>query len=984
MYAQDIPLDSIYKRSDIVFTVAQSGTVYNQFNADMVSWGWLPIPLTPDKISDWKGTVNGVRFYGVRYQGRVEIDAGWKNMLDYDRTGFEDDIITTLGGTKLVSPWFAGRYHYGYPAYWFCTNSEGFRDFLRYQVSVVVSGEVNSIMFDGQTGAAQAVKSAGGCFCDYCTVGFKAFMQEKYSAQELQIKGISDIETFHYGDYLKAKGWSESSYKNESGKTNPGIPLFTDFQEYQYRSLSRLTSDLSYYADSLAGKPVVFSSSSNPDQYHRSVFVPEVAYYTQEMHQQASSLKVPFDPVLNYTMAEALGKGMDLTGIPQWDWNVMFEKDRPALVRTWIVQAYAYGARFMVPIWNWAGGTDYYYGKPYDYEYIYDFIHKHSELFDGYNLSAQVGLIMPYEGLRYGSNIINAAIREMIEQNIPFQLVISGSKWWDRELDEFELKRSMAIAVTSDSKYLTDREKTMLNRYNARSANASDTADMFTILPRQIDVSTGNEKVTVVPRVNPDSPDVPYVIHLVNRQYNESVIAMDTVRDFKVSFMNSLFNRKIISATLLRPGNDSLELVMDSIEGGFIVEIPELVQWGLIRLKSNPTSKLTFRIYGKSDSGEASLLPEAEIRTNRNFVKTGPGGEVAIRQVPGEITYSIDKKGYAPTDGTFSFIHDSILLDTLDYTTYNMTIHVTDDLSGEDLPDVEVSYGELSGTTDGSGMVVFSGLEYGTLSLSMARDHYSTYRLESLEVFSDTTMGFSLSRNNYLARFHVVDSLNGSELQGVDVWFDQKYRYTGPDGKVAISAPFGEREFTMALEDYDTIHGSLSLMADTILMLQMRRIWSSVAFRVKNNGASVYKAVVTLNSISKETNTVGMVGFNEVPVFELLGYNVSKDGFKLVEGNLYLIGDTTVQVNLSGVGIEDKLSGEIYIYPNPAKEKLFIAGPDDEMSVELMDMTGRIMISRSLARKENKLLLGAIPPGVYLLKVTGEDSKTWFFRIVRE
>ena len=86
-------LDSVYKKSDVVFTVTQSSDVYQQFNADMISWGWLPTPLTESKISSWKNKVRAVQANGVRYQGRTEVDAGWKNMIAYDPDGFEDNII---------------------------------------------------------------------------------------------------------------------------------------------------------------------------------------------------------------------------------------------------------------------------------------------------------------------------------------------------------------------------------------------------------------------------------------------------------------------------------------------------------------------------------------------------------------------------------------------------------------------------------------------------------------------------------------------------------------------------------------------------------------------------------------------------------------------------------------------------------------------------------------------------------------------------
>lgn len=976
-------LDSVYKKSDIVFTVTQSADVYRQFNADMISWGWLPTPLSESKISSWKNTVKLVQSNGLRYQGRTEVDAGWKNMIAYDPDGFEDDIVTTLDGKKVVSPWFEGRYYLGHPAYWFCTNSAGFQDFLRHQVSMLVSGGVNSILFDAQVGTPLPVKQAGGCFCHHCVAGFRSYMQEKFSIQDLKDKGIEDAANFNYGDYLRNLGWNETSYKQQSRSDYPSIPLFGDFQEYQYRRLNDLSSELSRLADQLAGKPLVFSSSSNPGQHFRSVFVPEIDYYTQELHLYASRLRVPTEPILNYAMADALKKGMDLTGIPQWDWNVIYAKDRPALVRSWIAQAYAYGARFIVPIWNWAGGTDFYYGDPKEYEFIYDFIHTNSTLFDGYELSAQVGLLMPYEGTRYGTENVDQAIKNLIVENIPFNLVISGGKWWNKKLEEWDLKRFDLLALSPDMQYLNITEKALADRYKTKSSGSADTTSMFAILPRQIDVSAGNEKVNVVPRVNHDSPEVPYVVHLVNMQYNEAEIAMDTVKDFTISFKHSLFNRDIIEATLLRPGEPSLDLEMDSIKNGFSVSIPELAQWGLIRMKSDPASEVKYQIYGRNEDGEVWLLPEAEIKTGRNYIKTNSEGETSIWQVPGAISYEVKRKGYASSAGDFYFTGDTIIQDTLDYETYKLTVHVSDGLTEEAIQDAIVSFGDFHGLSDASGIFEVSDQRYGIYSLEISRDQYNTIRRE-VELYSDSLFEVTLPRNIYSVTFHMVDSVLGSDLQGVEILLNGKRRISGSDGLLAVTSPFGDWDYSISKENYDSNRGTLSLYSDTLIMRKMKRIHSSVVFRISSNGSGVYKALVNLNGISGESNSVGMLGFTQVPVYENLEYKVNKEGFQPVEGELWLTGDTTIQVDLGITGMESSARQRITVYPNPVNNELTVSGLQGENFIQLLDLTGRILISDRYHTDQVKLQLDDLTSGTYILKVRPEEAESTIIMIAKE
>jgi len=976
-------LDTIFKRSDVVFTGSQSQELVDIYQPDLIGWGWLPRPLIPAKLSAWREEVQNAQHAGSRYQARFEVDAGWKNMIDYDPDGFQDDIVTTLGGTRVVSPWFEGREYKDYPAYLFCTNASGFRDFLRFQVEEIVSGGVNSIMFDGQTGTPLSVRNHGGCFCSHCMEGFRDYMKENYSQEQLAGKGIGEIESFHYGSFLAARGWSEADYKGQSYKANPTIPLFDNFQEYQYDALSQLTSELSQYADLKAGRQVIFSTSSPPHRYTRSVLTGEVDHFTLELSQKASSLEVPFEPVLNYTLADALGKGLILNGSPQQDWSVMYQKDRPALIRSWIAQAYAYGACFMVPVRNWAGGYDYHVADPEHFEYMYDFIHNQADLFDGYELFSKVGLLLPYEGLRYGQKVADDAIRNLMKENIPFHLVISGSNWWDRELDEWDLKRSDALVLTSDVSHMLSGDRSLLNQYENRSAGSGDTTALFQILPRQVTVSAGNENVTVVPRENPDSPEFPYVVHLVNRMYNESTLSMDTLRSFSVNFSKSLFCREIIGASLFRPGGDSLELAVNEDDNGFSVDIPELVQWGVIRLKSRETKNITFRIYGQREGEEPYLLEHAEIRTKRHFQRTLSEGEVRMRQVPGEITYSLNKKGYGSEEGGFALVNDTLILDTLELLSYEVRVQVRDASSGEVLSNCLVSMDEYIGTSDDSGMISFSGLGYSKYTLEVSRDQYVPYRNEAVEISSDTLLKVSLSRNAYLVTFQLTDSISGGAIQGVGIEFNQQSRVTDQHGKVTISAPFGSWGYSIEKADYGRLEGSLSVESDTLIQVRILRIFARVTFRVKHNGSLVYQAAISLNGETKETNAVGMVGFVDVPAYMELDYLVSGEGLRETSGQLLLQGDTLVDLQMTGTAISRGLSPAIQPYPNPVAEELFISGLQPGTRLNLSDLMGRVFISIETEGSLERIGMEELVPGTYLLTVDQGYGSMQHLKIIK-
>lgn len=100
--------DTKYIRSDIVFTWEESPEIHERFHTDMVSWGWLPRPMSNSNISLFQDEVKAVQTQGIRYQGRFELNAGWRNYIDYDPNDFAENIVTTLDGGQLTTPWKAG------------------------------------------------------------------------------------------------------------------------------------------------------------------------------------------------------------------------------------------------------------------------------------------------------------------------------------------------------------------------------------------------------------------------------------------------------------------------------------------------------------------------------------------------------------------------------------------------------------------------------------------------------------------------------------------------------------------------------------------------------------------------------------------------------------------------------------------------------------------------------------------------------------
>lgn len=575
------------KYSNIAFAYTASSTIYNRFNADLVGWGWLPYPLSDENIELWKDKVIEENEKGVRFQARAELDAGWKNMLDFDPDGYYNDIVLTLEGDSLLIPWFSNLTHNGIKAYYFCTNSLGFRDFLRKQTEVIVEIGAQMMMLDGQTATPLAVKFYGGCFCEFCLSGFKQYLGEQYTVEELSELGVSDISTFNYQTFLIDAGWNDATYINENRKNVPNYPLSDDYRRYQYVSLQALTAELSNYADSLSGKHVPFSTSSPPDAPYRSVIIPEVDSYTGETYQGGDQAKLLTEPILHYKLAESLNKKMLLTGSPQKDWSPLEINDRPALIRLWIAQAYANSALFMTPVHMWAPlAPDGWYTSNWgNSDYIYNFIYDNAVLFDDYTPKSKASFLLPYKGLRYGKSRTKGTVRILTENNIPFNIIVAGDDWLEHELHDDDFINAEVILVNSDIEYLDEEQQVFLDQYADKVVEYDDLNSIFELTPRAFDVSIGNEKISIFPRENNINPEPTYVCHLINRDYDANSNEI-TVHNFEIIVDTSFFEEEIADAKLLRPGKDTVDLLLRVAENGFKVTILNLEEWGIIMFEN--------------------------------------------------------------------------------------------------------------------------------------------------------------------------------------------------------------------------------------------------------------------------------------------------------------------------------------------------------------------------------------------------------------
>jgi len=593
------------KRSDVLITRPCGMDVYRRYRATGLGWGFLPEPdrrgLPPDE--EMMRDVDEAHRCGVKFQGRVELDADWMGMIDYD-SNFMESTVRDLNNKPAVT-WWAHTYK-GHPSYHFCTNAPGYRRYLMVQLRRVMEAGADWLMIDSAIPTIGALNARyGGCFCQHCMAGFRDYLKEGLDSSALELLQIDDLASFDYRDYLLSRGFTDERYRAGILAFPPTIPLAQDYFNYQWREVNALFREFKRYAQAF-GENVPMSSNS---PYYWAEFMYAVDaqdFYTNEMEYRPPEEEIlPSEPIYTFKLADALGKLVAITGVPS-----AFEpyrlKDRPGHIRLWIAQAYAHGHVFMAPDKMWtrrvAGQPDrWYHSKPGDYEDLYHFVRDYPDLFDGYESLASVALIFSnnavrqYLGERLGSGHLGGQNRSapktdlaraclaLSAANVPFRIIVAGDDWIDDRLLDADLSQFRAV-VRFEPSHLNAEQEAKLNSSARRLLTWSGWESLIDAAGQEIAVA-GAANLSVLPRCQPQYADSPLVCHLLNSSYDTKTDSFRVQNEVKLTIGAGMLGRDCTAATLYAPGQAPVAVECHTSAGATTISIPALGMWAILKLE---------------------------------------------------------------------------------------------------------------------------------------------------------------------------------------------------------------------------------------------------------------------------------------------------------------------------------------------------------------------------------------------------------------
>jgi len=521
-------------------------------------------------------------------------------LLEYVMTNdsLQAAACVDLHGKPIEVSWMVGHIYQGRTPVFLCSNQPRYRQFLRDQVRYFIAAGVDGIMVDDGGGSFFA-RGRGGCFCAYCMEGFRAYLGERYTAEQLKQQGVDDLDSFDYRQFVLRQEEGGRSYRNPRERQK--IPFNRDFNDFLLHSDVELFRELHKISCELAGKHIPMGWDNVDFGGDRAGYYPFWDVFYSEINYRNFGVdgRIPgteFSPgiVMLDKFADAMGKWYIPTPGPR-AWEAVMRNDVESLLRLWVAFSYANGSALRYPRKGWIFSTEtpWYFPPKEDFEPLYAFIRGHRELFDDYEAVQQVGVLFAQSRQGGGGSYyrpLRHVCANLVELNVPFGMAVAGDELLANRLQGDEAERFEVMLIPEPIR-LIDGQQEIVARWKQRGAAISvkredDVATKIKDRVKPLVAVEDDSGVWLFPRHIPGEPDSPVVCHVVNPHFDAKQDVAIPRTDVPVRLRSGLLgNRRVGKVTYHAPASKPRTLE-HRIEGACVhLTIPRVELWGVLSIE---------------------------------------------------------------------------------------------------------------------------------------------------------------------------------------------------------------------------------------------------------------------------------------------------------------------------------------------------------------------------------------------------------------
>ena len=208
---------------------------------------------------------NGVRLFATSVGFLTESS----RMIDFN-PNFLDAACRNFAGQPFVVPWLWDHKHKGQSAWWWCTNSPLYREYLKMRLAEVAKARPDGLHIDDYRGTSGAVTWLSACFCRHCMAGFREYLGKTVPRRSWPHWGSRTLTASITGSSFSTRGVKPEDYQ----KRRANLPLAAEFLDFQVKADTAFVADYRRRAEELVGHPVSLCVNSGLDDAQSLAIAP--------------------------------------------------------------------------------------------------------------------------------------------------------------------------------------------------------------------------------------------------------------------------------------------------------------------------------------------------------------------------------------------------------------------------------------------------------------------------------------------------------------------------------------------------------------------------------------------------------------------------------------------------------------------------------------------------------------------------------------
>ncbi len=393
-----------------------------------------------------------------------------------------------------------------------------------------------------------------------------------------------------------------------------------------------------------------------------------------------------------------------------------------------------------------------------------------------------------------------------------------------------------------------------------------------------------------------------------------------------------------------------------------------------------------FQLKKTDENGDTVNVPNAKVHFAGISKNTNQNGETFFTHVPGEYKYSVNVKGFKDVSGKIKIEKDTVISIFLEAEVYDITVNIKADWNKQPISNAMVTIGNSQQITNETGEAIFSSIGYSKYTIEVLLENGWIQFFEDIEVLSDTVITLFVAEPKYSLSVEVTNIHTQNSIYECSVQINGFDELTNGEGNAQFSIPEGNYKITVNHPNYAKISDSVRIVKDTLLFFRLLPSYSTLKFRLKEGTTPVNEAKITIKDSFEITNNLGIAYFRDWPAYTSYHYTVEKENYEKLEGDLILVNDTTINLQMENPGtlIDLNKESKIVFWPNPFQTELFFRSNHISGNwFSIFSSSGELIEKFCLESNEEKRINTKIwQCGIYFLRNHGQ-RKPSTFKIVK-